>query len=130
MKKITLTFSACLLALSLSSFIPASQSFKAVPDAKSSKAVFFGFSGPAVISASGGPYLFKASGLPVSDNGNTLICGNTVQGEQYLVFPEADGTADIEIYGSSFSNLRGSQHIWIVDQYGNTLESLYVFVTN
>ncbi|MET4141278.1 hypothetical protein [Pedobacter sp. UYP1] len=130
MRKIVFTFSACLLALSLSSFSPAKHSLLKPVHSKSVSTLFFGFSGPAIISASGGPYLFKASGLPISDHGNTLICGNTIQGEQYLVFPEADGSADIEIYGSSFSNLRGSQYIWIVDQYGNTLESLYVFVTN
>lgn len=130
MRKTLTTIFALLLFISLSSFSPAKHGLLKPVHSKSASTLFFGFSGPAIISASGGPYLFKASGLPISDNGNTLICGNTIQGEQYLVFPEADGSADIEIYGSSFSNLRGSQYIWIVDQYGNTLESLYVYVTN
>ncbi|RAJ37271.1 hypothetical protein [Pedobacter cryoconitis] len=130
MKKITFTFSACLLALSLFSFIPVSPGHSFLPALKSSKVVFFGMSGPNIVSANGGPYLIKLSSLPISENGNTMICGNKIQGEQYAVFPDADGNAEIELYGSSFSNLRGSQRIWVEDQYGNTLESIYVFVTN
>ena len=130
MKKSTTTILSLLLFVLLSSFSPAKHGLLNPVVSKSLSARFFGMSGPNIISASGGPYLIKATGLPVSENGNSLFCGDKIQGEQYLVFPDAGGSADIEVYGSSFSNLRGSQRIWIEDQYGNTLESIYVFVTN
>lgn len=124
MRRSTTTILSLLLFVLLSSFSPAKYGLLKPMLSKSLSARFFGMSGPNIVSANGGPYLIKLSGLPVSENGNTMICGNKIQGEQYEVFPDAGGNAEIELYGSSFSNLRGSQRIWVEDQYGNTLESI------
>ena len=132
MKRSTITFAAAgLLVVSMSSFSPVNQVVSKPVVLKAAKAVVFaGISGPSTISINGGPYLFTVSGLPVNGpNLPTLVCGNKVSGEQYLIEPDANGNAVVEIWGSSFMYLKGSQTIWIEDENG-ILGSTSVFVTN
>ncbi|RAJ00405.1 hypothetical protein LX64_04110 [Chitinophaga skermanii] len=128
MKKNVLFLCAALVAIFMSVQPATASTTKPLPVSK--QANFFAYlTGPTTVSKSGGNYSFTAYGLPTNPLSSVWIFGDPLRNEQFMAFPDASGTETLTVDGSVFGTLLGSQYVWIVDENGNTIASLYVYVT-